>query len=178
MNSASLRLFNSSYYRLHRAKPGRQLSHYQHFFYPLDALLHWNRIYGPKGFFQYQCVIPNNTSDKALKTLLNVISKSGTGSFLAVLKRFGDRPPTGLLSFPMPGVTLALDFPNQGDKTARLFERLDQVLFDLGGRIYPAKDARMPKGLFEKGYGQNLETFERYRDPGISSGFSRRLLGH
>ena len=178
MNSASLRLFNSSYYSLHRAKPGRQLSHYQHFFYPLDALLHWNRIYGPKGFFQYQCVIPNNTSDRALKTLLNVISKSGTGSFLAVLKRFGDRPPTGLLSFSMPGVTLALDFPNQGDKTARLFERLDQVILDVGGRIYPAKDARMPKGLFEKGYGQNLEIFERYRDPGISSGFSRRLLGH
>lgn len=78
----------------------------------------------------------------------------------------------------MPGVTLALDFPNQGDKTARLFERLDQVILDVGGRIYPAKDARMPKGLFEKGYGQNLETFEHYRDPGISSGFSRRLLGH
>ncbi|WP_457090153.1 hypothetical protein [Microvirga sp. P5_D2] len=108
--------------------------------------------------------------------MLAEIARSGEGSFLAVLKTFGDRQPAGMMSFPMPGTTLALDFPNNGARTGQLFERLDNVLREAGGRIYPAKDARMPCDLFEAGY-PNLKQFVTYRDPGISSGMSRRLLG-
>jgi hypothetical protein len=83
----------------------------------------------------------------------------------------------GLMSFPMPGVTLALDFPNNGDRTAALFARLDAIVREAGGRIYAAKDARMPRDLFEAGY-PHLGEFLKYRDPGISSGLSRRLVGN
>ena len=93
-----------------------------------------------------------------------------------MLKTFGNRQPLGMLSFPQPGVTLALDFPNRGARTHKLFERLDVIVREARGRLYPAKDARMPRDLFEAGY-PRLAEFMKYRDPGISSGFSRRLLG-
>jgi hypothetical protein len=108
--------------------------------------------------------------------MLGEIARSGEGSFLAVLKTFGDRQPVGMLSFPRPGVTLALDFPNQGDATQKLFARLDAIVREAGGRIYAAKDARMPRELFEAGY-PRLNEFMKYRDPGISSALSRRLMG-
>jgi hypothetical protein len=108
--------------------------------------------------------------------MLRAISRSGEGSFLAVMKTFGTRPSLGLMSFPMAGVTLALDFPNKGEQTLRLFSRLDAIVRRAQGRIYPAKDARMPRDLFEAGY-PRLQEFLRYRDPGISSALSRRLLG-
>jgi hypothetical protein len=109
--------------------------------------------------------------------MLREIARSGEGSFLAVLKTFGDRPSVGMLSFPQPGVTLALDFPNKGAQTLKLFERLDAIVREAGGRIYPAKDARMPRDLFEAGY-PRLAEFLPYRDPGISSAMSRRLMGY
>ena len=99
------------------------------------------------------------------------------GSFLTVLKTFGDRPAVGMLSFPRDGATLALDFPNAGDRSRRLFDRLDAIVREAGGRLYPAKDARMPRDLFEAGY-PRLQEFLRFRDPGISSALSRRLMGH
>jgi FAD/FMN-containing dehydrogenase len=108
--------------------------------------------------------------------MLAAIKASGQGSFLAVLKTFGDRASRGMMSFPRPGVTLALDFPNRGAQTAALFERLDAIVRDAGGRIYAAKDARMPRDLFESGY-PRLAEFLQYRDPGISSAMSRRLIG-
>ena len=108
--------------------------------------------------------------------MLKEIANSGDGSFLAVLKTFGNRRSVGMLSFPQPGVTLALDFPNKGERTLKLFERLDAVVREAGGRIYPAKDARMPRDLFESGY-PRLGEFMNYRDPGISSALSRRLMG-
>ena len=114
INPLSLRVFNALYYR----KPeGRFLTHYEPFFYPLDAIGHWNRIYGPKGFLQYQCVLPPQVAEPALSELLARIAKSGQGSFLAVLKRFGEKPAVGMLSFPRPGVTIALDFPFIGNQT-------------------------------------------------------------
>jgi hypothetical protein len=109
--------------------------------------------------------------------MLDSISRSGEGSFLAVLKTFGNRPSVGMMSFPMPGVTLALDFPNKGTKTQSLLRSLDDIVRSAGGRIYAAKDASMPRDLFEQGY-PRLKEFMQYRDPGISSAMSRRLMGY
>lgn len=176
VNRLSLRPFNLAYFNLGKWRAGRSVSHYETFFYPLDNLLEWNRMYGPKGFFQYQSVVPRGAGREAVQAMLREIAKSGEGSFLAVLKTFGDRQPVGMMSFPRPGVTLALDFPNMGTRTHALFERLDAVVSEAGGRIYPAKDARMPRALFEAGY-PRLNEFLQYRDPGISSGLSRRLMG-
>lgn len=177
VNKLSLGPFNHLYFQLNKHKAGRSRVHYEPFNYPLDNLLEWNRMYGPKGFYQYQSVVPFEGAKEAIKCQLDEIRRSGQGSFLAVLKTFGNRQPRGMLSFPMPGVTLALDFPNRGRRTLELFERLDRVVRRVGGRIYPAKDARMPAELFESGY-TRLDEFLQYRDPGISSAMSRRLMGY
>ena len=176
VNRLSLRVFNAAYYRMQVRRAGRRLVHYEQFFYPLDGLLDWNRMYGRRGFFQYQCVVPSEVGTDAIRAMLVEIARSGDGSFLAVLKTFGDRLPIGMLSFPRPGATLALDFPNHGDRTRRLFGRLDAIVREAGGRLYAAKDARMPRDLFEAGY-PRLSEYESYRDPGISSALSRRLMG-
>ena len=176
INRLSLRPFNAAYFNLQSAKAGRSRAHYEKFFYPLDNILNWNRIYGPRGFYQYQSVVPREVGGDAVGAMLREIARSGDGSFLAVLKTFGNRQPVGMLSFPQPGVTLALDFPNKGARTLKLFERLDAVVREASGRIYPAKDARMPRDLFESGY-PRLGEFMKYRDPGISSALSRRLMG-
>jgi FAD/FMN-containing dehydrogenase len=176
INSLSLRAFNFAYYRMNKLKQGRGWQHYVPFFFPLDNLLEWNRIYGPRGFFQYQSVVPPGVQLDATRAMLQEIARSGLGSFLAVLKTFGERAAPGLLSFPMPGTTLALDFPNQGPATLALFERLDAIVSEAGGRLYPAKDARMTRAMFEAGY-PRLDEFINYLDPGISSSMSRRLLG-
>lgn len=176
VNKLTLPLFNSAYFNLKKWRAGRSISHYESFSYPLDNLLEWNRMYGPKGFFQYQSVVPKEVGSDAIKAMLIEIAHSGEGSFLAVLKTFGDRQSVGMMSFPQPGVTLALDFPNKGAPTLKLFDRLDCIVREAGGRIYPAKDARMPKDLFEAGY-PRLTEFLQYRDIGISSALSRRLIG-
>jgi FAD/FMN-containing dehydrogenase len=176
VNRLSLRPFNMAYFHLKKWQAGRAVAHYEPFFYPLDNLLEWNRMYGPKGFFQYQSVVPRGVGQDAVQAMLGEIARSGDGSFLAVLKTFGNRQPVGMMSFPQPGVTLALDLPNKGTRTLKLFERLDAIVRNAGGRIYLAKDARMPRDLFEAGY-PCLNEFLKYRDPGISSGLSRRLMG-
>lgn len=176
VNRLSLRPFNTAYFHLKKWQAGSAISHYESFFYPLDNLLEWNRMYGPNGFFQYQSVVPREVGQDAVQAMLSEIARSGDGSFLAVLKTFGNRQPMGMLSFPQPGVTLALDFPNKGARTHNLFESLDAIVREAGGRIYLAKDARMPRDLFEAGY-PRLNEFLKYRDPGISSGLSRRLMG-
>jgi FAD/FMN-containing dehydrogenase len=176
VNRLTLRPFNMTYYYLKKWQAGRAITHYVPFFYPLDNLLEWNRMYGPKGFFQYQSVVPREVGQDALQAMLKQIARSGDGSFLAVLKTFGNRQPVGMLSFPQPGVTLALDFPNHGDRTHKLFERLDAIVREAKGRLYLAKDARMPRELFEAGY-PRLAEFMEYRDPGISSALSLRLMG-
>ena len=176
INGLSLRAFNQAYYQAHRMRQGRQWQHYQPFFYPLDHVLDWNRIYGPRGFYQYQCVVPREGARDSVQALMDVIAKDGQGSFLAVLKTFGARASAGLLSFPMPGVTLALDFPNLGEKTLTLQNALDAVVRAAGGRLYGAKDARMSRDMFEAGYPQ-LPQFLKFRDPGLSSAMSRRLMG-
>ena len=175
VNRLTLRPFNTVYYHLKKSQ-ARSLQYYQSFFHPLDGIHDWNKLYGPRGFYQYQCVLPRAEGVAGIKALLQTIARTGTGSFLAVLKTFGQREPTGMLSFAQPGVTLALDFPYAGDETLRLFEQLDAIVVEAGGRLYAAKDARMPRGVFEAGY-PRLNEFLPLRDPGISSAMSRRLLG-
>jgi FAD/FMN-containing dehydrogenase len=177
VNRLTLRPFNAAYYNIKKWQTGRAIVHNEPFFYPLDNLLEWNRMYGPKGFYQYQSVVPRVDGREVVRAMLYEISRSGSGSFLAVLKTFGDRESVGMLSFPRPGVTLALDFPNKGKRTEKLFERLDSIVQEAGGRIYLAKDARMPRSLFGAGY-PKLEEFLPYRDRGISSAMSRRLMGY
>ena len=176
VNSLTLKPFNALYFNINQFKAGQRRAHYESFFYPLDNISHWNRMYGPKGFYQYQSVIPTASGEQATKDMLQVISQSGQGSFLAVLKTFSERQSVGMLSFAQPGVTLALDFPNLGDKTLRLFDSLDAIVRQAQGRIYAAKDARMPRALFEAGY-PRLQEFSAFRDPGMSSALSRRLMG-
>jgi hypothetical protein len=174
INSVSLRVFNTLHYHRQRARQTRMTEHFQSFFFPLDWILHWNRLYGPTGFYQYQCVIPTPVAQDATRELLERIARSGLGSFLAVLKRFGSVSSPGMLSFPREGVTLALDFPNKGPVVERLFEALDSVVSVSGGRVYPAKDGRMPGTLFRSGYPRWRE-FAQHIDPACSSNFWRRV---
>jgi len=173
VNTATLRLFNFLYYHRPRTKR-RHREHFQSFFFPLDSVANWNRLYGPRGFYQYQCVIPGQAGPEMTTELLEKIAQSGQGSFLAVLKQFGSLTSPGMLSFPQCGVTLALDFPNTGARIERLFTQLDEIVAAAGGRLYPAKDARMPAELFRNSYPRWSE-FERYVDPAFSSGFWRRV---
>ena len=140
LNRLSVRVFNALYYRAGMRKTGEQLVDWESYFYPLDAIHGWNRIYGRKGFAQFQCVLPLGRSEDGIAALLAAIAKAGTGSFLAVLKRFGRQDSA--FSFPMEGYTLALDFPVTA-KTLALLDRLDQITIDYGGRFYLAKDSRM-----------------------------------
>jgi FAD/FMN-containing dehydrogenase len=177
VNRFSLRPFNWAYYQLQANKRKATLVNYEAFFHPLDNVKNWNRVYGPRGFYQYQSVLPTSKGKDSVLAMLKAISAKGEGSFLAVLKTFGNRKPLGMMSFPMPGVTLALDFPNKGKKTLALMKSLDDIVRDSGGRIYAAKDSCMPRDLWESGY-PKLAEFLTYRDPGISSAFSRRLMGN
>ena len=172
VNGLSLRAFNQAYY--HRPMRSREVVHYAPFFYPLDGIPNWNRLYGKQGFYQYQFVLPI-AAREALDDVFSSIAGSGQGSFLAVLKTFGDKPSPGLLSFPMPGVTLALDFPNRGAPTLALFNRLDAIVGAAGGRLYAAKDARMSAEFFQRGY-TRLNDFLPFVDPKFSSDFARRVL--
>jgi FAD/FMN-containing dehydrogenase len=176
VNKLTLKPGNLGYYALNRMKPCKSTVHYEKFFYPLDGVKEWNKVYGPKGFFQYQSVIPPENALEGTKEMLKEISNSGQGSVLGVLKAFGDKPSLGLLSFPMAGTTLALDFPNRGMETEQLFQRLDAIVNAANGRVYLAKDARMSREMFESGYDQILN-FKKFRDPKISSAMSKRLLG-
>jgi len=175
VNGLSLKPFNALYYALGKRKTGAQVVHYEPFLFPLDSVLEWNRLYGPKGFYQYQSVVPRAEAFEATRDMLAAIARSGEGSVLAVLKTFADRPAAGLLSFPREGVTLALDF-RAGPALPALFARLDDIVRAAGGRLYPAKDARMPREFYQAST-PNLAAFTALRDPGMSSGMSRRLMG-
>lgn len=173
VNPATARAFSALYYHRQRASSGRRLIRYEPFFYPLDGLAHWNRLYGPRGFHQYQCVLPGASARDSLRALLETISEARVGTFLSVLKGFGERCSPGLLSFPQSGVTLAVDFP-ASPRTARLLATCDAIVAEAGGRLYPAKDARMPGALYRAGYPRWRE-FAAFIDPRCSSGFWRRV---
>lgn len=171
----TVRLINYVYYHRPLATGPRLVPHVP-FFYPLDGVLDWNRAYGPRGFYQYQCVLPPASALEALRDLLDILGRRREGSFLAVLKTFGDHEPAGMLSFARPGTTLALDFANRGERTLRLFEELDAVVRAAGGALNPSKDARMPGEMFRRAF-PAWEAFRRFRDPGFSSSFWRRVTG-
>lgn len=174
LNRFTVGAFNALYYGKQRRKVVRKRSHYEGFFYPLDAVGAWNRIYGPRGFLQYQFALPFSGDAGVTKEIFGRIAASKLGSFLAVLKMFGDLPSPGMLSFPQPGVTLALDFPNEGTRTFALLDELDGIIREGGGRVYPAKDARMSAASFRAFYPQ-WEAFSQYIDPRFSSSFWRRV---
>lgn len=174
VNRLTLKSFNTLYYNKQLSRKVEQRVSYEPFFYPLDAILEWNRIYGRSGFQQYQCVIPEDNAQAAMKEILTSISNRKMGSFLAVLKRCSDISSPGLLSFPMQGATLALDFPQVKGKTNELFDELDKIVMQAGGRLYPAKDAHMSSEFFQQAYPQ-WEELEKLRDPQIMSRFWQRV---
>ena len=175
INRWTLNLFNKVYY--HRVpKRGRaQTQSLAAFFYPLDAIDNWNRLYGRAGFQQYQCLVPLAAAPETLERVLFEIRQRGRGSFLSVLKRCGDRQSPGLLSFPAEGITLAMDFP-QGSDLRALFMRLDDIVHGAGGRLYPAKDAHMQSEHFKQAY-PHWPQVESHRDPVLMSRFWHRVTG-
>lgn len=172
LNRYTVKAFNSVYFN--RPLKQHKTVHYEPFFYPLDRIEHWNRLYGRHGFMQYQCVIPPQHAEVAIKIILDAITASGQGSFLSVLKQFGSIPSPGMLSFPQDGTTLALDFPSRGDSTLALLNRLDDITMQYDGAVYPAKDARMSVAAFNR-YFPEWQTFAQYIDPRFSSSFWRRV---
>lgn len=175
LNPLSVRAFNTLYYHKQFSEKKSGLTHYDPFFYPLDSVLEWNRIYGKRGFLQYQFVVPYEAdAGRAVNEIMDRIARSGQGSFLAVLKVFGNIPGRGLLSFPRPGVTLALDFKNTGSGLLKLLDELDALVMAAGGAIYPAKDARMSSNTFFGSF-QEAKEFTQFIDPCFHSKFSTRI---
>lgn len=176
LNKYSVRAFNEVYYRKQREKTSRAVSHYQPFFYPLDSVHHWNRIYGKRGFVQFQCVIPHGAQREVITEIVSCVVKEGSASFLAVLKEFGEIKSPGIMSFPLPGATLCMDFPYGGGATRWLMQTLEEMVVKAGGRLYPAKDACMTAEHFQIFYPRWKE-FASHIDPGFSSSFWRRVSG-
>jgi FAD/FMN-containing dehydrogenase len=160
LNNLTVRAFNWLYYNKVRDKVSKQKVGIDTFFYPLDAIGHWNRIYGKGGFTQYQFILPKESSFDGLKEILGLISDSGKGSFLAVLKLYG-KENENYLSFPIEGYSLALDFKIEKG-LFELLDQLDDVVNNYGGRVYLTKDVRISKKRFEKGY-PKIEKFREYR---------------
>jgi len=160
LNRWSLTAFNELYFRLGaRRGPDPLLVPAGAYFFPLDAVGQWNRIYGRRGFIQHQCVLPIKTAPETLAEILGRIGARGTGSFLTVLKKLG--PGSGLLSFPFAGYTLAIDFPMSSD-LLEFLDELDRLVVAAGGRLYLAKDARQSRATFEAGY-PGLKSFRDIR---------------
>lgn len=174
LNSYFMRSFNTLYYNKQIRRTVDALTHYEPFFYPLDAILNWNRMYGKRGFFQYQFVVPFDQKGETIKEIFRRITRSKRASFLAVIKTFGDATSPGMLSFPKKGITLALDFPNDGSPTLKLMNELDTIVLEAGGSLYPAKDARMSHTGFIASH-PRLAEFEPHIDPRFSSSFWRRV---
>jgi FAD/FMN-containing dehydrogenase len=172
LNRATLALMNAAYWRLYPT--GTRYVNLRNWLYPLDAIGNWNRLYGPHGFRQFQCVVPSDRARAAIAQMLRTVSARGEGSLLAVLKNFGSKPSPGLMSFPMPGTTLALDFVYRGERTVNLLRELHRITMDAGGRLYAAKDACSAPEHLEHGY-PNLSRFKRLLDPGIGSLLAQRL---
>ncbi|NKL38744.1 FAD-binding protein [Rhizobium leguminosarum bv. viciae] len=173
LNRTSIAAFNELYFRAGTRKSAQtSLVHWDKYFFPLDGILEWNRLYGRRGFLQHQCVVPARDALPVLSGILERFARSGKGSFLAVLKKLG--ASSGMLSFPMPGYTLALDLPvTQG--VFRLLDEIDELVVKAGGRLYLAKDARQSRHTFEAGY-PRLNAFKELRKvTGADRHFESRL---
>ena len=176
LNPVSIKAFNALYYAKNLKKNIENIVPYEGFFYPLDAILNWNRLYGKRGFLQYQFVIPLEHGRKGLSEILQKINEKGMGSFLAVLKQFGKQE--SLISFPMEGYTLALDFPLRKG-LFEFLDELDKIVLDYGGRLYLSKDSRMKPEIFLKGYPKAeefLQIIKKYNPEfSVKSDLSDRL---
>ncbi len=176
LNTVSLRTFNALYYATHPTREGALID-YDTYFYPLDSILQWNRAYGKRGFVQWQCVLPYERGVENLTRILETAQKRRTYPFLSVLKRMGE-PSGGLLSFPMPGYTIALDFPVRNG-LFEVLDELDRIVIEAGGRLYLAKDARMSAQTFALTYPQlpRWREIKAQVDPRclLQSDLSRRL---
>ena len=164
LNRWSVKLFNAFYYAA--GSPGPDIVNYDRYFYPLDAILDWNRIYGASGLLQYQCVLPKATSREGMAAILERVARASSGSFLSVLKLLG--PGSGMMSFPLEGYTIALDFPANAQSFA-LLDELDAMVAARGGRVYLAKDARMNAAMLRQGYA-GFDAFEKVRQAVDPSG--------
>lgn len=161
LNNLSVKAFNWLYYNKAPNGVSKQRVHFDSFFYPLDSIRNWNRIYGKNGFTQYQFILPKEKSFEGLEKILTKISKSGKGSFLAVLKLYGEENEN-YLSFPIEGYSLALDFKIEPG-LFELLDELDEIVVEFGGRIYLTKDVRVSRETFEKGYSK-LGLFREFRE--------------
>ena len=180
LNRPFLKLFNTAYrIRKGGAKPKGAVP-YQGFFFPLDGVRDWNRLYGPRGLYQHQSVVPEQTARAAIADMLDFARRAGQGSFLTVLKRFGSMRSPGIVSFPRAGYTLTLDFPNKGKATLDMLAGLDRITIEAGGAVNPYKDARMSAQSFAASF-PDWRMLEAARDPAFMSDFwvrTARQLPH
>ena len=176
INGVTLRAFNMLYRAMQTRSPEPRRIAYRPFFYPLDRVRDWNRAYGPNGLRQFQCAIPMAHARGAVEEMLRRTLAAGEASFLTVLKLFGDVPSPGMMSFPLAGATLTLDFPYRGAHTDKLLDELDRITIAAEGRVNPYKDARMSPATFEASF-PHWRDFARHIDPGFSSSFWRRVTG-
>ena len=156
LNRFSNKLFNNAIYEMWKHRENPSIVNYDSYFFPLDNIRNWNRLYGSKGFLQYQFVMPSSSAREGIREILKIVSESSKGSFISVLKKFGNANQN-LLSFPTAGYTLALDFKNEPN-VFPLLNKLDEVLLAHGGRLYLAKDSRMSEDVFKAAY-PNWERF-------------------
>ncbi|MCX7879127.1 MAG: FAD-binding oxidoreductase [Ignavibacteria bacterium] len=173
INKCSITTFNFLYYIKEQEKISKSIVHFEKFFFPLDNLENWNYLYGKNGFFQYQFVIPKSDGPYKLKAFINECKKLNLLSFLTVIKTFGKFENSGLLSFPREGITLAVDFPFHKEIFVKL-NKLDDLIMEFGGALYPAKDSRMSPKMFLQSF-PNLNEFLKFKDPLFSSSFWRRV---
>ncbi|MBI4219153.1 MAG: hypothetical protein HY682_03340 [Chloroflexi bacterium] len=174
LNPLTVRAFNEVYLRRFRNRPETRTVDVDRFFFQLDAVTDWNRIYGSRGFLQYQFAVPRAGARERVRLILGQVVASRLPAFLGVIKEFG-AASNGGLSFPIEGVTVALDFPNVGPRLLEQLARLDEVVSDAGGRVYLAKDARLGPTAFRRMYPE-WQSWKATRDSVDPSGvFSSEL---
>jgi hypothetical protein len=161
LNKFSVKAFNTLYYHNPAQKNEVFYSHYEPYFYPLDKINNWNRIYGKNGFTQYQFVMPKSTSEHGVKEILKIMAKEGEGSFLAVLKLFGKSHENRYLHFPMEGYTLAIDF-KLNPRVLKMLNEFDTIVNECQGKLYLAKDSRMSAETFKKQYSNSLDKNSKF----------------
>lgn len=174
INRTTLSAFNWLYRHSQPRGAAPRRVPYRPFFYPLDRIRDWNRVYGPQGLRQFQCAVPMAEARSAVEEMLRRALAAGEASFLTVLKLFGAKRSPGLMSFPIQGATLTLDFANRGARTEALLTELDRIAIAAGGRVNPYKDARMSPATFRASFPQ-WRAFAAHIDPGFSSDFWRRV---
>lgn len=176
VNRVLLGLYNRTCLALRRRPVDERQVDFLKFFYPLDGIGRWNRLYGPRGLLQHQSVLPGETARDAVREMLRLSQARGAASLVTVLKRFGGAPRQGILSFPREGFTLTLDFANRGARTFKLLEEIDGIVIAAGGRVNPYKDARMSPETFEASF-PDWQALLPFKDPRFSSSFWRRVTG-